>query len=98
MAETVPVGQINYKISVIVMEDGSAVDISGASVKQIRVKNPAGEITLENASFETTGTDGEMYYRIPEITLAGWWKFRGYVEIGSFKGYTKEGSFLAEAL
>lgn len=96
MSKPVPLGQIDYKIAVVAMEDGSAVNISSASVKKMRITKPSGTEIFQNATFETNGSDGDMYYKtvLNDLNELGWYTFRGYYEIGAFKGHTLPGKFL----
>ena len=96
MSIQVPLGQIDYKIAVVAMENGSAVNIASASMKKIKVVKPSREEIFQAATFETNGSDGDMYYKtvLNDLDELGWYTFRGYYEIGNFKGYTLPGKFL----
>jgi hypothetical protein len=48
-------------------QDGTVVDISSSSPKQIYVKRPDGSVLVKTGSFTTTGSDGKLQY----ATIAG---------------------------
>lgn len=100
MSVQVPLGQIDYKVSVVAMENGSAINIASASVKKIKITKPSGEVIFQAATFETNGSDGDMYYKtvLNDLNVPGWYIFRGYYEIGNFKGHTLPGKFLVVPL
>ena len=99
-AEIVPIGQIDYKILVTLLEDNVPIDISTASTKQIKIWKPSGQLITGTATFETTGADGKLFYKTVAGNLdeEGWYKFRAYVTIGSFQGHSAKGSFKVEAV
>lgn len=98
--EVVPLNQLDYKVAVICTEDNTAIDISTASTKQIKIWKPSGELITGTASFETDGSDGNIYYKTVagDLDEEGWYKFRAYVVVGTFQGHTGKGKFKVEAL
>jgi len=69
----------------VTVKDGtSAVDISGASVKTIKFKKADNTDTEVAATFETDGTDGQMYYVSPDVDFfdaVGIWYYQAKVVI-----------------
>lgn len=64
---------------------GNIEDISGASTKQIKLRDPSGTSTAYGAGFTTDGKDGKMEYTVANTILnaSGLWKFQGYVVLAS---------------
>ena len=56
------VGNIGIPIRVTVKEDGSAIDISSATTKDIIMEGPDGAKVTKTASFNTDGTDGVLLF------------------------------------
>ena len=54
-------------IRLTVTDDGSAVDLSASSTKQILLRKPSGQVLTKTASFTTDGTNGQIQY----TTIAG---------------------------
>ncbi len=68
------------------LTDGDiAVDISGATTKQIKLKKPDGTVLTKAAVFSTDGTDGKMFYQTisGDIDETGEWLIQGYVVLGT---------------
>jgi len=76
-------------------EDGSVVDISGASTKQLNFLPPDGVNKVMDAAFVTDGTDGKMKYVAADgfVDEVGLWRWQGYVELASGKKKTDIHSF-----
>jgi hypothetical protein len=66
--------------------NGSAIDISAATSKEIVFKKPNGALVTKIATFVTDGTDGKMKYVIVDGDLdqVGSWKVQGIVAVGSY--------------
>ena len=81
----VQLDDIKIRIILTIMEDGEAVDISAATVKQIILRSPAGVTTTFTATFLTDGTEGKIYYETVsgDLNVAGLWKTQGKVEVSS---------------
>lgn len=63
MGKGIHVGDIGTPITLTVVdEDGTAIDISTASVKTYRVKDPEDTVTDKTASFDDDGVDGKLTY------------------------------------
>lgn len=52
----------NCRLTIVVTEDGDAVNISAATAKQIRFERPDGTTFIKTATFTGTGSDGSIYY------------------------------------
>lgn len=96
----VPQGQEDLKIKVTLVEDGAVVNISSASVLNLKLWKPSGTIVAKSASLLTDGTDGVLYAVTASTDLdeIGWYSVRAYIEQGTFKGHSAKGKFLVEAL
>lgn len=70
--------------------DGSVVDISGATTRQMRFQAPSGAVTLVDqddtpaVTFVTDGTDGKIEYITPALHWAqtDLWRVQGRVVLG----------------
>lgn len=82
-------------------KDGTIEDISTASVKKVKIRQPGGTVLERNGVFVTTGSDGLLRYTtvlddVP-ATKFGWYKVQGYVELSDgFKGHSTIVSFEAK--
>ena len=77
-------------------EDNVAIDVSAATVKTIRLRNPAGTVMEKTAVFVTDGTDGKIKYTTVDgdLDATGDWRTQAYIEIGStVKFYTDDTLF-----
>lgn len=72
-------------IITIVDDNGDAVDISGATTKNIKFLKPDETAVTKTADFTTDGSDGKIQYETVDQDLipAGLWHIQGYVDIGS---------------
>lgn len=80
----------------ITLKDGDAVlPIDSATLMRMIFRKHDGAILEKPASFTTDGLDGKLQYVTVEGDLdqAGEWKVQAYVELPSWKGHSKEGSF-----
>lgn len=85
------VGDIGTIFRVTVTDqDGSIVDISGASTRLILLRDPYGKKLSKTGAFTTDGTDGKMQYASVsgDIGRAGTWKIQGKVIIPAGTFYT----------
>ena len=62
MPDDIHVGDIGTRFIVTIEEDGSFVDISTASVKEIFLKARNGLLKTFTAGFISDGTDGKIFY------------------------------------
>lgn len=93
------VGNIGVKFLVTIKDqDCNVVDISTATVKKIYFEDSERNVTSYNASLETDGTDGKMYYLTDtgDLSVSGQWRIQGYVEIDSSKLYSTIEEFVVE--
>ena len=65
--------------------DGSALDISAASTRQIILTPPSGTVITKTATLSGAGTDGKMRYTTESGVLSelGSWEVQGRVVIGA---------------
>jgi hypothetical protein len=72
------------------------VDVSGADTKEILISDPDKNRVDKSATFETDGTDGEVYYQCVTTDLdeGGMWKLQGKATWADGKVYHSDfGSF-----
>ena len=89
----VHVGDIGTIIRLtIVDEDGDAVDVSGATTKQIVIGKPDGTVLTKAASFTDDGADGQIEYATVEgdLDIPGQWRAQGAVAITGWSGRSAE--------
>ena len=84
---TVPifVGQILDLKFTIRDQNGSTVDLTGATLKEILFKRVGGPTTSETAGFITDGSDGGITFTTAQTTFnaAGDWRIQAKVEMNS---------------
>ena len=75
--------------------DGTAVDISGATAKQMVFKKPSGATLTVNADFVNTGVDGLLKYMIVsgDLSEIGTWKVQAIVIVGGYIWHSNFESF-----
>jgi hypothetical protein len=98
---TVRVGDVGAVIRLTIERDGTAVDVSGASTKQIKVYDPDGTLadTL-TASFATSGVDGVIQATSTAACFAraGRWVSVAYVVLGAWTGHSTPATTTAIAV
>lgn len=82
-------------LKVRIMEDGSAVDVSSVTTKEIKVRSPSGTTTSYTAAFTTDGTDGWIEYQTgtDEIDEAGDWRYSGSVVFSDGRPFESEDQY-----
>jgi hypothetical protein len=88
------VGDYGTALKLTVTESGSAIDISGVTTKQIKLRTPDGRLLTKTASFTSTGTDGQFQYTVQsgDLDAPGQWRWQGYLAgLGGWTGHTSEG-------
>lgn len=94
MAVQLHVGDYGTALRLTVSEDGTAVDVSAATTKQIKLRTPEGRVLTKTASFVTDGSDGAMQYTLQQgdLDAPGLWRWQGYLAgVGGWTGHTSEG-------
>ena len=78
-------GDIGTVFQVTIKNVSGAVDISSATTKQIKFRNPSGTVTTKSADFVSDGTDGKLKYTTVsgDLSATGRWKIQSYVELTS---------------
>src|SRR5687767_13948719 len=87
------VGDFGTALRLTVTEAGEAVDISGVTTKQIKLRAPDGRMLTKTASFTDTGTDGRFQYTLQQgdLDTPGRWRWQGYLTgLGGWTGHTSE--------
>ena len=83
-------------VFLVTLYDGStALDVSGAIVKQIVFQDADGTVTTQTATFTTDGTDGKIQYTTiaDDLSVVGKWKIQGYVQLASGQWKSNVGNF-----
>lgn len=84
-SEIPKVGDLNVKIGSVIYKQGAVLDISTATIKRIKAQRPNGTFAWEkDATFETDGTDGKLYYKTvlaSDLDQAGTWTYWSYIEM-----------------
>jgi len=91
-------GVIGSKIRLTIKDTSNAVvNVSTATVKQIRYRKPDGTEDAFTANFETDGSDGMINYvtaTVNDLDQVGEWEMQGYIELsGGAKIPTSIGQF-----
>jgi hypothetical protein len=89
------VGDIGTILTVTFQDAAVAVDISGATTKEIWLKDPAGATVKSAGTFVTDGTDGKLAYTSIAATFgsAGDWQIQGYVVLAGGTWHTDVSDF-----
>ena len=95
MSGEIHVGDIGTEFRITILDNGSAIDISGATSLVIIIKKPDGTSITTTGNLYTDGTDGIMYYRVVsgDLDQSGIYKIQAYVEISGGSYYSSIGSF-----
>lgn len=93
--EEIFVGEVGHTFEITVKENGIALDISGASVKQIIFEKPSGTTSTEDADFVTDGEDGLIKYvtEADDLNESGRWAMQGYFTLGVWTGHSDKEFF-----
>lgn len=89
------VGDVGTVLRITVTEGGAPVDISSATTKQIKLRDPSGNVSTKTASFYSDGSDGIIQYTTVDGDLdeAGTWHLQAYLAITGWTGYSAPGRF-----
>lgn len=105
MTTTAHDGDIGTVIRFTVTDEaGEALDISGVSTKQIKIKQLDGETKTRAASFETDGTDGVLTYTTAAGDLAdatgkaGWYAQAYLAGLDGWSGHSAVAEFTVAAV
>lgn len=79
----------------MVDEAGTAIDVSGATTKQIWLGKPDGVVLTKTASNDTTGTDGKIKWVTVsgDLSVAGEWTIQGYVVVSGQEWHSAVSKF-----
>jgi hypothetical protein len=85
--EEIHQNDIGTQFKITLNDCDTAVDLSAATVKQIRFTKPSGTVLTMTASFYTDGTDGIITYTsvAGDLDELGTWKIQAYVEVNGGK-------------
>jgi hypothetical protein len=91
-------GDIGTEFVITIKDKGIVVPIASATKKEFKFVDPSGNVTVKEAAFVSDGNDGKLTYTTIEGDLyaAGEWKIQAYVEMISWTGNTKIGTFTVE--
>lgn len=89
------IGDAGTALTVQVLDSGSVMDISGATLLEIRLRKSDGTVIVKPAVFSTDGTDGKMEYVTTDddLTTSGLYQIQGYIEIGESNWSTEINKF-----
>ena len=76
-------GDIGTVFVVTVQDGSSAVDVSGATTKQVLFRKPDGTVVANDAEFTTDGTDGKIQYTsvADDLDTVGQWHIQARVTL-----------------
>lgn len=83
--EQIRVNSYGVDIIITITEDGSVVNVSSATTKEILIRKPSGTLLTNTASLYTDGTDGKIRYISVsgDFDEEGLHRIQGVVDIGS---------------
>lgn len=84
-----------FRITITKNSDGTVLDISSATTREIVFRRPSGVIVTKTAVVTNSGTDGKMEYvsEADFLNETGNWKLQGHVIVGSNDLTTEMGAF-----
>lgn len=84
------VGDVASIIRVTVKDAGVALNLSTATVKQLKLKKPSGTVVVKDAIFATDGVNGQLQYETlaGDLDVPGPWMVQVYIEMGTQKFHT----------
>ena len=90
MASEIHVNDIGTKFLVTIKDDGSIVDVSGASSILMKFRKPDDAVVTKNGLLESDGTDGQVYYNTQagDLDQAGLYKLQVTVQLPAGTYYT----------
>lgn len=82
-------------VRIDILEDGSGVDVTGASTLQIKFRKPSGTVVTKTAT-ETAGDASMIEYTFTadELDESGWWEAQPYID--GLSGWTGHGTKTTE--
>ena len=97
MKDQVYKNHIGLAIDAQVVDDdtGEAIDLSGASTLQLKLKAPGQAASTKTATLINSGTDGWVRYVTVanDLTVIGVWEVQGYFVDGSEQFHTSIDTF-----
>ena len=93
MANVIYVGDVGTIVELTIKDENqSVVNVSGATLKQVKFKKPnSTSVITQTAAFSTDGVDGKIRYvtLTGDIDTVGDWLVKAYIELGAnVKFYT----------
>jgi len=94
----VQLGDVGTEILVTVKEDGLPADISTATVKKFLLQKKNRTTLVVDASFVTSGSDGQLHYFTSgsEVDIKGTCTLQVYLELPDGKWHTSKSEFTVE--
>ncbi len=94
-ATQIHLGDIGTIFEITVLQDGVALDISTATLKQFIYRKPTGAVVTKTAVFSTTGIDGKLRYTTiaADLDVIGAWQAQVYLEMPTGKWHTATARF-----
>lgn len=100
MSEEIHEDDVGTRFQITVMDDGSTVDLTNASVRQLTFRKPDGTTFSRTASIFGDGSEssGVMYYDSVsgDLDTPGRWKIQGKVSLTSGTYFTNVADFQVE--
>jgi hypothetical protein len=92
MKNEVRFGDIGTVFRVTIQDNGTAVDISAATTRQIIFSKPDTTTLTRTATLTGTGTDGRMEYVTVsgDLSVLGEWRLQGRVAFGSSQDWKSD--------
>src|SRR5512146_583139 len=93
--EEIHVADVGTQLIFTVKDGSVVVNLSGATVKKIRIQRKDRTIIDVDATLLTDGTDGKLYYILTDtdVTMKGDYKAQVYLEFPSGKWHSSISTF-----
>ena len=87
---------IGTKLRWTVLDEGEVLDVSDASVMQLKLLKPDGSSTTKPLTFITDGTDGRVEYVVESgvLNISGTYKWQLYLAISPWSDHSSKGHFV----
>jgi len=95
ISSNIHVGDAGTALTVQVLDSGTAMDLSTATLLKIFIKRADGSVLEKTASLSTSGTDGKMQYVTTDddLSVPGIYQIQGYVEFNTSNWSTEINKF-----
>ena len=89
-------GAIGTKLRWTVLDEEEILDVSNASIMQLKLLKPDGSSVTKPLTHITDGTDGRVEYVVESgvLNIAGTYKWQLYLAISTWQDHSSKGHFV----